>query len=187
MTEKEYYSKKRVSSSSLKWFETSPLFFRKMLDKEIEQETKRYFEIGKKIHMKILEPDEFTKNYLYLEFDTPKSENQRKFCEDYITTRSKTKDEKLLVAFKNNYASDKLSDEKILEKAEIIRKDLSKYITYLKKRSEVKDILTYTDNNLINNLEDKVKSHQAAVKLLYLSEEQVFQSIEEFNEKISTM
>jgi hypothetical protein len=184
MTEKEYYSEKRVSSSSLKWFETSPLFFRKMLDKEIEQETKRYFEIGKKIHMKLLEPDEFTKNYLYLEFETPKSENQRKFCEDYITTRSKTKDEKLLVAFKNNYSSDKLSDEKILEKAETIRKDLSKYITYLKKRSEVKDILTYTDNALINSLEEKVKSHQAAVKLLYLNEEQVFQSIEEFNEKV---
>jgi hypothetical protein len=184
MTEKEYYSEKRISSSSLKWFEMSPLFFRKMLDKEIEQETKRYFEIGKKIHMKLLEPDEFIKNYLYLEFETPKSENQKKFCEDYITYRAKKVDEKLIYAYKNNYTADKLSEDKILEKATELKKGLSKYITYLKKRSEVKDILTYTDNNLINTLEGIVKSHQAAVKLLYLTEEQVFQSIEEFNEKV---
>jgi len=152
MTEKEYYRKKRVSSSSIKWFETSPLFFRKMLDKEIEQETKRYFEIGKKIHMKILEPNEFDKNYIYLDYDIPKSENQRKFCEDYITCRSKTTNEKLLFAYKSNYTSDKITDEKVLDKATELKKQLSKYITYLKKRSSVKDVLTYTDNKLIEEL-----------------------------------
>jgi hypothetical protein len=185
MTEKEYYSEKRVSSSSLKWFETSPLFFKKMLDKEIEQESKRYFEIGKKIHMKLLEPDEFNKNYLYLEFDTPKSENQKKFCEDYLTYSSRKSDDKLIYAYKNNYTTDKLSDEKILEKATDLKKGLSKYITYLKKRSEVKDILTYTDNNLINELESIVKLHQAVSSLLYLREEdKMNKDIEEYNEKI---
>src|SRR3972149_8199541 len=105
MTEKEYFNEKRVSSSSLKWFETSPLFFKKMLDKEIEQETKRYFEIGKKIHTKLLEPDEFNKNYIFLDYETPKSENQKKFCEDYITSRARTKDEKLIAAFRSNYST----------------------------------------------------------------------------------
>jgi hypothetical protein len=119
-----------------------------------------------------------------LDYDTPKSENQRKFCEDYVTNRSKTVNEKLLFSYKNNYTTDKVSDEKILEKAVELKKGLSKYITYLKKRSEVKDVLTYTDNNLVNTLEGIVKSHQAAVKLLYLSEDQLFQSIEEFNEKV---
>jgi len=184
MTEKEYYSEKRVSSSSLKWFELSPLFFKKMLDKEIEQETKRYFEIGKKIHMKILEPDEFTKNYIYLEYDTPKSENQRKFCEDYITHRSKKADERLLFAYKNNYTADKITEEKILEKATELKKGLSKYITYLKKRSEVKDILTYTDNKLIEDLSTITKQHVAANRLLYLTDEDKMNNIEEYNEKI---
>jgi len=184
MTEKEYYKEKRVSSSSLKWFETSPLFFRKMLDKEIEQEQKRYFEIGKKIHMKLLEPLEFEKNYIYLEYDTPKSENQKKFCEDYITYSSKNKLEKLLYAYKNNYSSDKLSDDKIGEKAEELRKSLSKYITYLKKRSDYKDILTYSDNKLINDIEDCVNSHIAAHSLLKVSEEDKMNGIEEYNENI---
>lgn len=184
MTEKEYYSEKRVSSSSLKWFETSPLFFRKMLDKEIEQESKRYFEIGKKIHMKILEPNEFDKNYIYLDYDTPKSENQRKFCEDYITCRSKTTNEKLLFAYKSNYTTDKLTDEKIIEKATDLKKSLSKYITYLKKRSEVKDVLTYTDNKLIEELAECSRKHIAANKLLYLTNEDRMNGWEEFNETV---
>src|SRR5208283_4368269 len=136
MTEKEYYQEKRVSSSSLKWFESSPLFFRKMLDKEIEQETKRYFEIGKKIHMKLLEPEEYEKNYIYLEFDTPKSENQRKFCEDYIQLPYKLAGERMVEAYKRNYNVEKLSEDKIKERADELKRDLSKYITYLKRRGE---------------------------------------------------
>jgi hypothetical protein len=184
MTEKEYYSEKRVSSSSLKWFETSPLFFKKMLDKEIEQETKRYFEIGKKIHMKILEPNEFSKNYIYLDYDTPKSENQRKFCEDYIAYSSRKADDKLIYAYKNNYTTEKLTEDKILEKATELKKQLSRYITYLKKRSEVKDVLTYTDNKLIEDLAECTKTHIAASKLLYLTDEDRMMNIEEYNENI---
>jgi len=182
MTEKEYYSEKRVSSSSLKWFEISPLFFRKMLDKEIEQETKRYFEIGKKIHMKILEPNEFDKNYIYLEYNTPKSENQKKFCEDYISSKAKSKDEKLVYAYKNNYSSDKLSDEKVLEKAKETHKDLTKYITYLRKRAEVKDVLTYTDNTLINECDRLAHDHVAASSLLFITDP--FANVEQFNEQV---
>jgi hypothetical protein len=134
--------------------------------------------------MKILEPDEFTKNYIYLEYDTPKSENQRKFCEDYITYRSKKADERLLFAYKNNYTADKITEEKILEKATELKKGLSKYITYLKKRSEVKDILTYTDNKLIEDLSTITKQHVAANRLLYLTDEDKMMNIEEYNEKI---
>jgi hypothetical protein len=183
MTEKEYFNEKRVSSSSLKWFEISPLFFKKMLDKEIEQETKRYFEIGKKIHMKLLESDEFNKNYIFLDYETPKSENQRKFCEDYITFRG-NKTEKLKYSYKNNYSAEKLQEEKLLEKAEELRKSLSKYIVYLKKRSEYKDILTYSDNKLINELEQCVKDHIAANKLLYITDEDKMNNIEEYNELV---
>lgn len=182
MTEKEYYSEKRVSSSSLKWFETSPLFFRKMLDKEIEQETKRYFEIGKKIHMKILEPNEFDKNYIYLEFSTPKSENQKNFCQDYVDLPIRSKDEKLIRAYKNNYSIDKLSEEKILEKAKEAHKSLAGYISYLRKRKEVKDILTYTDNLLINECDRLAHDHIAARDLLFITDP--FANIDMFNEQV---
>jgi hypothetical protein len=184
MTEKEYYSEKRVSSSSLKWFEQSPLYFKKMLDKEIEQETKRYFEIGKKIHMKLLEPEEYDKNYIFLDYDIPKSKNQRKFCEDYITYVSKKNDEKLIYAYKNNYKTEGQDDGKILDKAKDVKKKLSKYISYLKKRNDYKDILTYSDNKQIESLQQCVKDHIAANKLIYLTDEDRMNNIEEYNEKI---
>jgi len=184
MTEKEYYKEKRVSSSSLKWFEISPLFFRKMLDKEIEQLPMRWLEIGKKVHMKLLENEEFNKNYIFLDYSTPKSENQKKFCEDYITFRSKRMEDKLIYAYKKNYTADKLPKEKIIERATELKQQLSKYITYLKKRSEYKDILTYSDNKLINDLEQCVKDHIAANKLIYLTDEDRMNNIEEYNENI---
>lgn len=181
MTEKEYYNKQRVSSSSLKWFEISPLFYKKMLNKEIEQESKRYFEIGKKIHMKILEPNEFDKNYIFLDYETPKSENQRQFCEDYITAKG-NKDYKLSYAYRKNYKVDKSSEEDILEKATSLKTSLSKYITYLKKRSEVKDVLTYTDNKLINECDKLAHEHIAATNLLYITDP--FLDYKEYNELV---
>jgi hypothetical protein len=184
MTEKEYYKEKRVSSSSLKWFEQSPLFFKKMLDKEIEQEQKRYFEIGKKIHMKLLEPKEYDKNYIFLDYDIPKSENQRKFCEDYITFISKKSDDKLIYAYKNNYKTEGQDDGKILDKAKDVKKKLSKYISYLKKRNDYKDILTYSDNKQIESLQQCVKDHIAANKLIYLTDEDRMNNIEEYNEYV---
>lgn len=183
MTEKEYYLDKRISSSSLKWFESSPLFFRKMLDKEIEQETKRYFEIGKKIHMRILEPIEYEKNYIYLEFDTPKSENQRKFCEDYISLPYKLAKERMVEAYKRNYNVDKLSEDKITDRADELKRDLSKYITYLKRRGEVRDILNYTDHKLIEDLANLSREHIGAKRLLYIDDEiKLTKEIEEHNE-----
>jgi len=184
MTEKEYFNEKRVSSSSLKWFEISPLYFKKMLDKEIEQLPMRWLEIGKKVHMKLLENEEFNKNYIFLDYSTPKSENQRKFCEDYITYRSKKMEDKLIYAYKNNYTADKLPKEKIIEKARELKQQLSKYISYLKKRSEYKDILTYSDHKLINDLEQCVKDHIAANRLIYLTDEDRMNNIEEYNEKV---
>lgn len=185
MTEKEYYQEKRVSSSSLKWFESSPLFFRKMLDKEIEQETKRYFEIGKKIHMRILEPNEYEKNYIYLEFDTPKSENQRKFCEEYISLPYKLAEQRMVEAYKRNYNVDKLSEEKIKERASELKRDLSKYCTYLKRRSEFRDILSYTDHKLIEELATLSHEHIGAKRLLYIDDEmKLSKEIEEHNESV---
>lgn len=184
MTEKEYFNEKRVSSTFLKWFEQSPLYAKKMIDKEIEYEPKRWLEIGKKVHMKLLENEEFDKNYIYLDYTTPKSENQKRFCEDYITFRSKKMEDKLIYAYKNNYIADKLPKEKIIKKARDIKDQLSKYITYLKKRSSYKDILTYSDNKLINDLEQCVKDHIAANKLIYLTDEDRMNNIEEYNEKI---
>jgi hypothetical protein len=183
MTEKEYYSKPRVSSSSLKWFEDSPRYFKAKLDKEIEEESKQYFEIGKKVHMRLLEPNEFSKNYIYLDFKTPKSENQRKFCEEYISSPIKDKQQKLITAYRNNYAAP-ANDEATLTAATKLKLELRSYLTYLKKRTMFKDVLTSSDNKYIESAYSLVQEHTAAKSLLYLGSADVLCNIVEHNEFI---
>jgi len=190
MEEKQYYKEKRISSSSLKYFEQSPLLFKKFLDSELEQGEKRYLVRGTQIHMAILEPKLFKNNYTYLDFETPKSEQQKQFCEDYIKNYTqnieveypkgsnketfegpKVLDEDiiLLMSYKNNYKTTK-SDEKALEEAKTLKNKLSKYITYLQNRKKFKDILSYTDWNRIQELKDDCAKHKKAKELLFIDD-----------------
>jgi hypothetical protein len=167
MEEKQYYSEKRISSSSLKYFEQSPLTFKKFLDKEIELEEKSYLTRGKQIHMAILEPKEFKKNYTHLEFDTPSSAQQKQFCEDYITyVTQESLDDSLIHAYQNNYKTTaKL--EKVLELAKELKDKLSRYIEYLSKRKQFKDILSNTDWDRIKDLKENCKKHKKANELVF--------------------
>jgi hypothetical protein len=166
MEEKLYYKEKRVSNSSLHYFEQSPLMFKKFLDGEIEQEEKRYLDRGTQIHMAILEPDEFKKNFTTVDFETPKSEQQKQFCEDYIKMVDKVlENEALLEAYKNNYKS-ATKEDKALEDARALKTKLIRYIEYLQKRKTFKDILTWADWNRISALKENVAKHKLAKELL---------------------
>lgn len=166
MEEKDYYKVKAVSSHSLGNFKISPLYFKKKLDRELEEEPMRFLEKGKKVHMKLLEPDLFEQSYIYLDFDKPKSQQQLQFCEDYISSKQKLADDKALEAYKKNYSSTG-SDDKVKEKAVDLKKQLSKYITYLKKRTEVKDVLNKSDYDWLMEAERAVKNHKKANELLF--------------------
>jgi hypothetical protein len=160
MEEKQYYSEKRISSSSLKYFDQSPLAFKRFLDKEIDQLEKSYFAKGKQIHMAILEPKLFKKNYTHLDFETPSSAQQKQFCEDYIQTND------LTLAYKNNYKTT-VKDEKILELANELKDKLSKYVEYLQKRKQFKDILSNSDWERIKDLKENCQKHKKAKELLF--------------------
>lgn len=167
MEEKQYYKEKRISNSSLKYFEQSPLTFKRFLDSELDQEEKQYFVRGKQIHMAILEPDEFKKNYTHLDFETPKSEQQKQFCDDYLKYLSLDKDEDtaLLNAYRDNYKLVKKDDIQ-LNDARILKGKLSKYIDYLNKRKQYKEVLSYSDWNKIQDLKEQIAKHKKANELL---------------------
>jgi hypothetical protein len=160
MEEKQYYKEKRISSSSLKYFDQSPLAFKRYLDKEIDQLEKSYLTKGKQIHMSILEPKVFKANYTHLDFETPSSAQQKQFCEDYIKTND------LILAYKNNYKTTS-KDEKILELANELKDKLSKYIEYLQKRKQFKDVLSNTDWQRIKDLKEGCKIHKKANALVF--------------------
>ncbi len=160
MNSKTYYDIDRVSSSSLKWFKESPLFYRMMKDKEIEIEEKKWQDLGRQLHMLILEPEEFDKNFIYLEFETPKSPQQKQFCEDIIMGKD------LIDAYKDNYVSAKKSEDKIKAEAEALKSQLSSYIEYLDKSRTYKSILNKTTWNYLNKAKDVLLSHKVASELL---------------------
>lgn len=166
----DYYAIKAISATSLKWFETSPKYFKAMLDKEIEQETLSWLEKGKQIHMYLLEPEEFKKNYTYLEFDVPKSAQQQKFCEDFIKSPKKKVDERAVDAYEKNYKTEKQSKEAVLKAALQLKEDLSRYITYLKKRTEYKDVLTRSMWQLLKDIDIAVGNHNLAKELLTIEQ-----------------
>ena len=165
MEQKGYYDIKAVSASSLKWFEISPLYFKKMLDKEIEQAPQRFFEFGTQVHMKLLEPARFEQEYCTLEFRTPSSEQQKQFCIDYLMYPAKKIEEKAVYAYKKNYVS-KESDDKIKEKSVKLKEQLHDYIQYLKKRTEVKDVLSKSVWQSLDEIYATVHKHEKAHDLL---------------------
>lgn len=178
MEEKQYYKEKRISSSSLKYFEQSPSTFKKFIDSELEQVEKSYLDRGKQIHMAILEPDEFKKNYTAVDFEVPKSEQQKQFCEDYIKLIGDSKisdhavileEDALCKAYVENYKTAKYND-KTITLAKELKNKLGRYIEYLIKRKQFKDILPWSDWNRITNLKEGIVKHKLAKELLHLDE-----------------
>lgn len=180
MNEKQYYRETRVSSSSLKWFERSPWYFRKMLDEEIKQINLKWFELGRQVHMAILEPELFEQSYITMSYKTPTSANQKLFCENYMIN-----DYDKVEAYKFAYTTKGKSDKKIEEDAEKVYNILDDYITYLQKSKDYRDILSESKWNLIQDLKAAALSHKKASDLLLDDKEAEMKSeVEYFNEKV---
>lgn len=179
ISEKQYYAEKRVSSSSLKWFLESPKMFKKQLDKEIAQIQKSWLNTGRQIHMSILEPKLFEKSYVYLDYDIPKSQNQKDFCELYVESKDQTK------AYENAYTTKSKSADKIKEEAEKLYRSLAKYIDYLEKSKEYKEVMNKSKWELISALKDETHKHKKASELLFdTTENELDADYESYNEKV---
>lgn len=170
---KDYYKIKKVSNSSLSWFQNSPKYFKLMLDKVIEEETKSFYEKGEQIHQYILEPEEFDKNYIFLDYETPKSSQQKAFCETYARAKKGTEDEKLLKAYKDAYTTKEI-DTKILEKAVELEKTYTSYIKYIKLSPIYISILPNSMRNLLNESRKTLLEHEKGKDLMYNEQHSIF-------------
>lgn len=162
---KDYYSVKRVSNSSLSWFQTSPKYFKLMFDKEIQEDNQFIFEKGEMVHSFILEPEEFSKNYVFLDYETPKSQQQKDFCDHVARYKDKDKFALLLRAYKEAYTS-KEKDEVLLEKAKTLANQYKDYIKSIK-LSTVKKVISKTMENKLSEIKTKLLDHRIARELLF--------------------
>jgi hypothetical protein len=140
---KKYYSVPYISSSSLKWFEISPLYCWKRMQGEITDLDKSYLSLGKQIHLKLLEPEEFEKCYTYLDFKTPTSKQQA-FCERYVALINSLEEQKnaMIQAYSDNYIVTNLSEKAILQAAEKLYESNSEYIRYLTVKGDYREVLS---------------------------------------------
>lgn len=66
-----------------------------------------FLDKGTMIHEYILQPDEFWKDYIILDFEVPKVKQQKDFCEAYASSLELLEDEKKLKAYKSSYNNSK--------------------------------------------------------------------------------
>jgi hypothetical protein len=136
-----------------------------MLDGEITEPSKPWFEYGERVHMYLLEPEEFDKEYTFLDYTVPKSPQQKLFCEAYANAKKGTDSEKLLTAYRKSYST-KEDDEKVLLKAKTLKKELQQYIKYTKQRHVTKIVPT-SQLYKLNESKTKVLEHKKANELLF--------------------
>ena len=178
----EYYSIKRVSHSSLKYFQASPLTFKMFIDKELEDETKKYLEDGKIIHMYFLERDKFDETYEFFDYRIPSSEQAKKYIEELSKFKKLQKDI-LIQEYSKQYSVKGKSEDKILSDATDLRTKYSDYLRYLKTKENDKEVLGSAWKEKLETLETKAKEHSIIKDLLFDNvDTQLDGSIETHNE-----
>jgi len=171
---KSYYDVKAVSNSSLSWLKDgSPKYFKLKLDGLLPEPKKTYYEKGQQIHMYILEPEEFDKEYTFLNYEKPKSAQQKDFCEKFARLRKGKKEEKLLAAYKHAYSS-KESDEKVLVKAKALEKQYTEFIKFTKLTPMYTEILPTRMLEQLNSSKLNLRNHIKARELMFNDEHATF-------------
>jgi len=182
--EKKYFSVPYISNSVLKWFEVSPLYCWKRMQREIEDFENSYTTIGRQVHMKLLEHKEFEKCYTYLDFKTPTSKQQLAFCEKFVelfNSESNIK-EAMIQAYTENYVSTNHTEKAILQAAEKLYETNSEYIRYLTVKQDYREVLSKSKQDLLTSITQVVKNHKKASTLLF--DDPLFDNIniESYNE-----
>lgn len=162
-----YEDNTRISNSALGWFlKKGPKYLRDMLDGKEEGLKLPQLERGTMIHKYILQPDEFWKDYIILEYEVPKVKQQKDFCIAYTNSLELLEDKKLLEAYRSSYSNTK-SSEIALNEARELSKKYEKYIEALKSEKDNKKPISFADLDMLKKIKKNLEEHIAANKLLF--------------------
>jgi len=162
-----YYSDREyITNSMLGWVFSSPAYLYKKLYGKVEEEEESYYEFGRAVHMRLLEPALFAKTYYVPKYHRPVNSTQRMFCDFLISTEEKIDDEALISAYKLSYSTKAESDTAILKKAKKLYDTNLYYIEEVKANSD-KVFLSQSDYKRIKKIENNVSKHKRAASLIY--------------------
>lgn len=174
-----YEDHSRLNNSALGWFlERGPAFFRDSMDGKEDKLEGSFLEKGTMIHEYILQPDEFWKDYVVLDFEVPKVKQQKDFCEAYASSLELLEDEKKLQAYKSSYSNSKSWQIALKEASELCEK-YSAYIEYCKVK-DTKKVISFADVNMLKQIKKNLEEHKKANELLF-NLPVTFESFNEFH------
>ena len=120
------------------------------------------------IHEYLLQPDEFWKDYIILDFAVPKVKQQKDLCELYYTYKQidpLEEDDKLILLAYNTAYSNKKSDEVKLKEAKEILDLYSNYIEYYANKDS-KKVISFADLTMLKQIKENITNHIKANELL---------------------
>ena len=165
-----YEDTSRISNSALGSFlKYGPLALKDIIEGNNEQLNLPQLEIGTMIHEYILQPEEFWKDYIILDFAVPKVKQQKDLCELYYTYKQvdplASEDDIILKAYNTAYSNKKSNDIKLKEAKEIL--DLySNYIEYYANKDS-KKVISFADLNTLKKIKTNLEEHKKANELLW--------------------
>lgn len=161
-----YEDMSRISNSNIGWFlNNGPSYLHKKLTGVIPDETGPQLEKGTMIHEFILQPEEFSKDYLVIPrgVKSPASDKQESFCKSLINTVEIEPIKALLSAYKANYSIVGKSEGKMLVEATEMANNLKEYIELIKEGKKL--ITSNALKKCVDSLES-IQNHKFASTLL---------------------
>ena len=162
-----YEDSSRISNSAIGWFlKKGPRYLRDMLDGKEEGLKLPQLEKGTMIHEYILQPDEFWKDYIILDYEVPKVKQQKDFCIAYANSLELVEDTKLLEAYRSSYSNTKSSEIALNEARELCKK-YEDYIKALQSEKDNRKPISFADLEMLKKIKKNLEEHEAANKLLF--------------------
>lgn len=159
----------RVSNSNIGWFlKKGPRYLKEMLDGK-EGLKASFLDKGTMIHEYILQPEEFWKDYIILDFAVPKVKQQKDLLEFYSSARLvdpfASEDDILLMSYEAAYNNTKSKEKKIQEAKELVEL-YQNYIEYFRNKDS-KKVISFADLNMLKAIKKNMEDHKKANELLF--------------------
>lgn len=159
----------RISNSNIGWFlKKGPRYLKEMLNGK-EGLKASFLDKGTMIHEYILQPEEFWKDYIILDFAVPKVKQQKDLLEFYSTARLvdpfASEDNILLKSYEAAYNNNKSKEKKIQEAKELVEL-YQNYIEYFRNKDS-KKVISFADFNMLKAIKKNMEDHKKANELLF--------------------
>lgn len=178
-----YEDMSRISNSNIGWLlKKGPRYLKDMLDGKEEGIKAGFLDKGTMIHEYILQPEEFWKDYIILEFAIPKVRQQKDLLEFYSTAKLTDpfipEEEALLMSYNVAYNNSKSNEKKIQEAKELVEL-YQDYIEYFRNK-DTKKVISFADLNMLKNIKKNLEEHKKANELLFAFPD-TFETFNEFH------